>query len=178
MHPFVTAYQTVTVPALKEKFTYESEYTIPKVEKVVINMGIGDAGTNSGTVDQLANLIKKISGQAPIQTKARIAVSGFKIRQGMIVGMKVTLRGPRMYDFLQKFVNIALPRTRDFRGIPESSITANGSLHVGVKDSMIFPEVAQENTTHPLQVTIVAKTSSREEARAFYESLGFIFQNN
>jgi large subunit ribosomal protein L5 len=178
MHPFVKAYQAVTLPALKEKFSYESDYTIPKVEKVVINMGIGEAGTNSGTVDQLAGLIKKITGQAPIQTKARIAISGFKIRQGMIVGLKVTLRGERMNDFLQKFITIALPRTRDFRGIPASSITAQGSLHVGVKDSMIFPEVAQENVTHPMQVTLVAKTSSLEEARTFYESLGFIFQNN
>jgi len=178
MHEFIKTYQSATVPALKGSFTYDSTYAIPKIEKVVINLGIGEAGNNSGTVDQLAGLVKKITGQAPIQTKARIAVSGFKIRQGMIVGLKVTLRGERMYDFLQKFITVALPRTRDFRGIVPSSITASGSLHVGVKDSMIFPEVAQENITHPMQVTLVAKTSSQEEARALYESLGFIFQTN
>jgi len=178
MHPFVQTYQTVAVPALTKQFTYTSTYTIPKIEKVVINLGIGEAGNNSGTVEQIAGLVKKISGQNPIYTKARIAVSGFKIRQGMIVGMKVTLRGERMNDFLQKLTTIALPRTRDFRGLTPTSITADGSLHLGIKDSMIFPEVSQENSSHSLQVTLVAKTQSKEEARLLYESLGFIFQNN
>jgi large subunit ribosomal protein L5 len=178
MHPFVQHYQSAVVPTLKKQFEYASPYTMPKVEKVVVNLGIGEAGNNAGTVDQIAALVKKITGQAPIQTKARIAVSGFKIRQGMVVGLKVTLRGARMYDFLQKLTTVALPRTRDFRGLPASGITANGSLHIGIKDSMIFPEVAQETLSHPLQVTIVARTTSAEEARVFYESLGFIFQNN
>ncbi len=178
MHPFVQQYQSVAAPKLKEAFKYESPYTIPRIEKVVVNMGIGETANNSGALDQLIMILKKITGQTPIQTKARIAVSGFKIRQGMVVGLKVTLRGERMQDFLQKFTNVALPRTRDFRGIPVGSITADGSLHIGIKDSMIFPEVAQENTAHSMQVTLVAKTTSIEEARLLYQSLGFIFQNN
>ena len=178
MHPFLKQYQEVAVPKLKESFSYASSYTVPKVEKVVINVGIGDLQGNQGSIDQVAGLIKKISGQAPVVTKATKAVSGFKIRQGMVVGMKVTLRGERMQDFLQKLIVIALPRTRDFRGLNPKSITANGSLHLGIKDSMIFPEVAQENLSHSLQVTLVSKTKSLEEARTFYEALGFVFQGN
>jgi large subunit ribosomal protein L5 len=176
MHPFVKLYQDVAVPKLKENFSYASPYTIPKIEKVVVNVGLGDVLTNSGTVDQVAALLTKITGQKSVPTKARKAVAGFKIRQGMVVGLKTTLRGERMYDFLQKLSVIALPRSRDFRGLNVGGITPNGSLHIGIKDSMIFPEVAQENLTHPLQVTLVASTSSLEEAQALYEALGFVFQ--
>lgn len=178
MHPFIKQYQEVVVPALKQSFTYASLYTVPKIEKVVLNVGVGDLQGNQGSIDQVADLIKKITGQKPIETKARKAVSGFKIRQGMVVGLKVTVRGNRMNDFLQKFITITLPRTRDFRGINPKSITASGSLHVGIKDSMIFPEVAQETVSHPMQITLVAKTQSLEEARALYEALGFVFQSN
>lgn len=178
MHPFAEQYATVAVPKLKEQFSYASDYLVPKVEKVVINIGLGTIKEDDGAIANVKQMLKKITGQQPIETKARIAVSGFKIRQGMTVGLKVTLRGKRMQDFLQKFTAVALPRTRDFRGLPEGAITDNGSLHIGIKDSMIFPEVAQENTTHPLQVTVVAKTSSKDEARVLYESLGFIFQSN
>ncbi len=176
MHPFVKLYQDVAVPKLKENFSYASVYTIPKIEKVVVNVGLGDVLTNSGTVDQVAALITKITGQKPVPTKARKAVAGFKIRQGMVVGLKTTLRGERMNDFLQKLSVIALPRSRDFRGLNPGAITPNGSLHIGIKDSMIFPEVAQENLSHPLQVTLVASTSSLAEAQSLYESLGFVFQ--
>ncbi|CAN5199230.1 50S ribosomal protein L5 [soil metagenome] len=176
MHPFVKLYQDVAVPKLKENFSYASPYTIPKIEKVVVNVGLGDVLTNSGTVDQVAALLTKITGQKSVPTKARKAVAGFKIRQGMVVGLKTTLRGERMHDFLQKLSVIALPRSRDFRGLNPGAITPNGSLHIGIKDSMIFPEVAQENLSHPLQVTLVASTSSLEEAQALYEALGFVFQ--
>lgn len=178
MHPFLEQYTKVAIPKLSEQFSYSSPYRVPKVEKVVLNMGLGDIKDNDAAVEAAFNLLKKIAGQQPVKTKARIAVAGFKIRQGMVVGLKVTLRGKRMNDFLQKLVTVALPRTRDFRGLNAGGITANGSLHIGIKDSMIFPEVAQENTSHPLQVSIVAQTSSTEEARALYESLGFIFQTN
>lgn len=177
MHPFLQHYSTVTVPTLKKQFTYASDFLVPKVEKVVINVGLGDLKENQGSMDQVAALIAKIAGQKPVYTKATKAVAGFKIRIGMTVGLKVTLRGERMHDFLQKMIVISLPRTRDFRGLTPGAITASGSLHLGIKDSMIFPEVANENTSHPMQVTIVAKTSSKEEARALYESLGFVFQS-
>jgi large subunit ribosomal protein L5 len=176
MHPYIEHYTTKTVPALKAQFTYSSVYLVPKVTKVVINIGIGDIMTNGGTVDSVAAMLTKIAGQKPVRTKARTSVSGFKIRQGMEVGMKVTLRGERMQDFLHKLINVALPRTRDFRGLNPGAVTKDGSMHIGIKDSMIFPEVAQENTSHPMQITLVAKTASKEEARAFYESLGFVFQ--
>lgn len=177
MHPFLQQYKNVTVPTLKKQFEYSSEFLVPKVEKVVINVGLGDHKENQGSMDAIAALMAKIAGQRPIFTKARKAVAGFKIRIGMTVGLKVTLRGERMHDFMQKLIVVSLPRTRDFRGLPVNAITASGSLHIGIKDSMIFPEVANENTSHPLQVTIVAKTSSKEEARALYESLGFVFQS-
>lgn len=175
MSTFTQHYQEKVIPKLKEGFSYVSDYTLPKIEKVVINVGFGDLKENDQAIKQLQSLVAKISGQAPVLTKARTAVSGFKIRQGMDVGMKTTLRGKRMNDFLQKLITVALPRTRDFRGLPQTAITDHGSLHIGVKDSIIFPEVAQDVFQHSLQVTLVAKTKSREEARLFYESLGFVF---
>jgi large subunit ribosomal protein L5 len=174
MHPFIQQYTTVALPKLKELNTYASSYQIPKVTKVSVNAGIGDIATNGKAVDDVTNLLTQITGQKPIATKARIAIAGFKIRQNMIVGLKVTLRGVRMNDFLMKLSEIGLPRTRDFRGIPVTSITADGNLNIGLKDSMIFPE-ATEGVTHSLQVTIVSSAKTMEEARALYEGLGFVF---
>jgi len=176
IHPFITRYTKTVVPRLTESRAYVSPYTIPAVKKVVINCGLGDVLTNGKAVEEVAALLATVTGQKPIETKARKAIAGFKIRTGMVIGMKVTLRGDRMYDFLYKLTDVALPRTRDFRGIPASGITKNGTLNIGIRDTSIFPEVPYGATNHGLQVTVVSNATSEEEARTFYESVGFIFQ--
>jgi large subunit ribosomal protein L5 len=176
MHPFLTRYNQVSRPKLKEVGSYTSEYLVPRVTKVSINCGIGDLAGNQKTIDELANQLATITGQKPSITKARKAIAGFKIRENMVVGMRVTLRGERMQDFLTKLTDIALPRTRDFRGIPPTSVTAGGSLNVGIRDSAIFPEVSYGSLAHGLQVTVVSTATDMDEARTLFESLGFLFQ--
>lgn len=176
MHPFIKQYEEIAIPRLKQENEYASTYLIPKVEKITINVGLGDVIANQGQIDQVLGLITKITGQKPVYTKATKAIAGFKIRQGMNVGLKVTLRGVRMYDFAAKLLQIALPRTRDFRGIPVSSINKDGSLHIGIKDSMIFPEVANENFSHPLQITFTVKNSDQKQSRVLFDALGVAFQ--
>jgi large subunit ribosomal protein L5 len=178
MHPFLKQYNEVTVPKLTAAKKYDSIFLIPKVEKVVINAGSGSLTASGKNLDSLIATIVAISGQKPVVTKARKAISGFKIRQYMEVGMKTTIRGERMYDLISKMTQIALPRTRDFRGLKPTSITADGCLHIGIKDSMIFPEVSQDSAGQSLQITLVSTAKTLEEARLLYESLGFIFQSN
>lgn len=175
MHPFLTHYNTVVIPRLKEAKNYQSLFEVPRVSKVTLNIGIGDLAGNTKSIEEVSALLAQISGQKPVVTKARKAIAGFKLRQGMPVGLKVTLRSNRMHDFLSKLIQIALPRTRDFRGLKLSSITADGNLNLGIKDSAIFPELAQAGTAHGIQVTLVSNAASLEEARLFYESLGFVF---
>lgn len=177
MHPYLKQYNEVVVPKLVEKTSYASKFLIPKIEKVVLNVGIGSVVASGKPTDNVTNTLVAIAGQKPVVTKSRKAISGFKIRQGVEVGMKVTLRGTRMYDFITKLTQIALPRTRDFRGLKPTSITADGCLHIGIKDSMIFPEVSQDAAGQSLQVTLVSTARSQEEARLLFESLGFIFSN-
>lgn len=176
MNTYLNQYNTVVVPQLKAEKTYASEYLVPKVTKVIVNVGIGDVMTNGKAVEDVTDLIGRITGQKPVLTKARKAISSFKIRQGMTVGMKVTLRGKRMEDFLDKLIQIALPRTRDFRGLKPSGITADGNLNIGIKDSMIFPEAAQETTVHGIQITVVSTATTLEEAHTLFTGLGFVFQ--
>ena len=178
MHAFLTHYKEQVLPKLTAHKKYSSPYLIPKIEKVVLNIGVGSLQGNDKAIADAAATLTAISGQKPVITKARKAISGFKLRQGMDVGMKVTLRGERMHDFLIKLTQIALPRTRDFRGIKPSCIADNGSLHIGIKDSMIFPEVNQDATATGIQVTLSATSCSPEEARVLYEALGFVFQSN
>jgi len=175
MHPFLTQYNEVALPKLKEFKNYESTYQIPSVSKVSVNCGLGDVMTNDKQIEEVSKLIGLITGQKPVETKARKAISGFKIRQNMVIGLKVTLRGARMHDFLAKLTQIALPRTRDFRGLKPSAITADGNLNIGIKDSMIFPEAPQEAGNHGIQITVVSSATSMEEARLLFESLGFVF---
>jgi large subunit ribosomal protein L5 len=177
MHAYQKQYNTVAVPKLRETREYRSQYLVPKVSKVVINMGIGDHAAAGKNIDEVTSFLAAISGQKPVVTKARKAIAGFKIRQGMPIGARVTLRGRRMDDFLIKLLQVVLPRTRDFRGIKPGSIASNGSLNIGIKDSIVFPEVANGTFQHPLQVTLVLSPSaSPEEARVLYEALGFVFQ--
>ena len=175
MHPFLTTYNEISLPKLKEAKQYSSSFLVPKVSKVSINCGIGDLAGNDKAIEDVKTMLRAISGQEPAITKARKAIAGFKIRQYAVVGLKVTLRGERMHDFLTKFTQITLPRTRDFRGLKPTSITADGNLNVGIKDSMIFPESNQDIPGHSLQVTLVSNAASMEEARLLFETLGFVF---
>lgn len=176
MHPFLTTYTQNAVPRLKEFKSYASAYQIPRITKVVVNIGVGDCVGNSKALEDVVLLSTQITGQKPVQTKARKAIAGFKIRQAMVVGLKTTLRDERMNDFLAKLIQVVLPRTRDFRGLPVTSITADGNLNIGIRDSMIFPEVAQGGQSHGIQVTIVSNATSQEESRLLFESIGFVFQ--
>jgi large subunit ribosomal protein L5 len=140
---------------------------------------MGDLIAAGKNTDEVIEFIAAIAGQKPVLTKATKAIAGFKIRQGMTVGAKVTLRGKRMQDFLAKLIQVAIPRTRDFRGLKASSIAANGSMHLGIKDSMIFPEVAQGSFQHPMQISLVVTPAcTPDEARILFEALGFVFQSN
>lgn len=177
MHPLIARYNQVAVPKLKEVGSYSSTYLIPHITKTIINIGIGDLIGNSKGIEEVTRLLSDISGQKPVETKSRKAISGFKIRQNVVVGLKVTLRGRRMHDFLLKLIEITLPRTRDFRGLSPESVTGDGNLNVGIKDSMIFPEAPQDLKGHGLQVTIVSTAKSREESKTLYESMGFVFSN-
>ena len=177
MHPFTTLYNQTVLPKLKEGKAYSSTYLIPKVTKVTVNVGVGDCVGNSKALEDVISLVTDITGQKPVQTKARKAISGFKIRENMVVGLKTTLRGQMMNDFLIKFIEVVLPRTRDFRGLPITSVTADGNLNIGIKDSMIFPEVSQLTLSHGIQITVVSTAKTLEEARLLFESLGFVFQS-
>lgn len=178
MHPFSTRYTESVVPALTAGRQYPSTYLIPKVSKVVVNVGIGDLKENNKAIDDAAELLGRIVGQRPVRTKARKAIASFKIRQNMVVGLKVTLRGKRMEDFLYKFIEVALPRTRDFRGLKASGITSDGNLNVGIRDAMIFPEAGEDISQLGLQVTIVSNAASLEDATRLYKGLGFYFKTS
>lgn len=177
MHPYLSRYDEAVKPKLIAERPYASTYLIPKVSKVVLNVGLGDLLGNSKAIEEVGSLLSRISGQKPIETKARKAIAGFKIRQYQVIGMKVTLRGVRMYDFLTKLIEVTLPRTRDFRGLKASGITSDGNLNIGVKDSMIFPEAGEDLTLPGIQITIVSNARTMEESQLLYTSLGFVFQS-
>lgn len=148
---------------------------IPSISKVIVNVGVGRITKDSEKMKEVHESIIAITGQEPLKTKAKKSIAGFKIREGQQVGVKVTLRGARMWDFLTRFVGGSLPRVRDFQGVTLSSIDAQGNLNIGIKEHTVFPEIVAEYTKHifPLQVTIVPKTPSREAAEVMYRALGF-----
>lgn len=179
MHAYQKQYTTVALPKLTAEKQYASTYLVPKVDKVVLNMGIGDLVAAGKSVEEAANFLAAIAGQKAVVTKAGKAIAGFKIRKGMEVGLKVTLRGRRMQDFLTKLAQVVLPRTRDFRGLKPTAVSVNGSMHIGIKDSTVFPEVANSSFQHPLQVSLVVTPQcSAQEGRMLFEALGFVFQTN
>ena len=165
-------------PALKEKFGYKNILAIPRIEKVVVNIGTG-RGLQDAKFNEVAeSTLQRITGQRPVKTIAKKSISNFKIREGLVVGMMTTLRGPRMYDFLDKLVNITLPRIRDFRGISEKSVDPQGNLTIGFREHIAFPEIKSDEVEkiHGLQVTIVTSAKSRAEGLELFKLLGFPFQ--
>jgi large subunit ribosomal protein L5 len=150
---------------------------VPALEKIVINIGVGDAVSNSKLLDEAVEELTLISGQKPMVTRAKKSIAGFKLREGMPIGCKVTLRGERMYEFLDKLCNISLPRVRDFRGVPKNSFDGRGNYTLGVKEQFIFPEINFEQVTRVrgMDVVIVTTANTDEEARRLLQELGFPF---
>ena len=165
-------------PALLERFNYKNIYQVPRLVKVVINMGIGEGKDNPKVLDAAVNDLMQITGQRPVITRARKSVASFKLREGMPIGCKVTLRGVRMYDFLDKLFNVALPRVRDFRGISPHSFDGRGNFTIGVREQLIFPEIEYSKVEKILGMDIVIVTSAKtdEEARELLTMLGLPFR--
>lgn len=177
-------YKKVVIPEMKKRFNLKSIMAVPKIEKVVINTGIGRMVTTSKNpeeiIEKVAEQLKMITGLKPVICPARVSISSFKLRKGMPVGLKVTLRGKKMEDFIYKFINVVLPRIRDFWGIKDSNIDACGNLNYGLKDQTVFPEISKEQAgfTFGLEVTIVPNTRKREMAKELYRLLGFPLQDS
>ena len=171
-------YISEVTPSLIEKFNYTSVMQTPKVDKIVINMGVGDAVSNSKNLDKAVEELAIISGQKPIITKAKKSIAGFRLREGMPIGCKVTLRGERMYEFLDKLVSVSLPRVRDFHGISNKSFDGRGNYTLGVKEQLIFPEVDYDlvDKVRGMDIVIVTTANTDEEGRELLTQLGMPFQ--
>ncbi|MGI6585723.1 MAG: 50S ribosomal protein L5 [Gracilibacteraceae bacterium] len=167
-------YQNEVAPAMMQKFQYKSVMEIPRLEKVVINMGLGDTKDNAKGLDSAVSELGIIAGQKPVITKAKKSVAAFKVRQGMSVGAKVTLRGNKMYEFLDKLFNIALPRVRDFRGVSVNSFDGRGNYSLGIKEQLIFPEIEYDkiDKIRGMDIIFVTTAETDEEARELLRLLG------
>lgn len=171
-------YTTVVVPALMKEFEYSSVMQAPKLEKVVINMGIGDAIANSKALEEAVAELTQLAGQKPVITKAKKSIANFKLREGMDIGCKVTLRGVKMYEFLDKLMNVALPRVRDFRGVNANAFDGRGNYTLGVKEQLIFPEINFDkvNRVRGMDIVIVTSAKTNAEGRALLKGLGMPFE--
>jgi len=160
-------YRKDIIPALTKKFGYNNVMQVPKLEKVTINMGMGDAHMNAKSLDSALDDLATISGQKPVVTKAKKSVANFKVREGMKVGAKVTLRGDRMYEFLDRLMNVALPRVRDFRGISSKSFDGRGNFAMGLKEQLVFPEISYDSVDKVRGMDIVIVTTANTDEEAF-----------
>lgn len=171
-------YEEDAKKALKEKFGYTNNLQIPRLEKVVINMGVGEAVQNVKMLDSAVAELTKISGQKPVVTRAKKSIAGYKLREGMPIGAMVTLRGEKMYNFLQKLISVALPRIRDFRGVNDKSFDGRGNYSLGLKEQMLFPEIKYDDVdvTRGMDISIVTTAKTDEEAKALLAELGMPFR--
>ncbi|MCI4626469.1 MAG: 50S ribosomal protein L5 [Candidatus Magnetoovum sp. WYHC-5] len=171
-------YVKEVVPALKKAFAYGNIMQVPKLEKVVLNVGLGEALQDIKLLDAAKEELEKITGQKAVITKAKKSIAGFKLRQGMPIGCKVTLRGDRMYEFLDRFINIALPRIRDFKGVPHKSFDGKGNYSCGIREQYIFPEIDYEKVSmvHGLDVVVCTSAKTDEEGKALIKELGMPFK--
>lgn len=171
-------YTKEIAPKLIEKFQYKNKIEAPKVVKVVLNVGFGRFSKDKDYIKNVEQTLTRITGQRPVLTKARISVASFKVRQGMIIGAKVTLRGSKMYDFLEKLINVTFPRVRDFRGITNKGIDKTGNITIGFKENTAFPEVKAEELekVHGLEICIATTAKTKEEGLELFQLLGFPFQ--
>ncbi|MGB8508539.1 MAG: 50S ribosomal protein L5 [Pyrinomonadaceae bacterium] len=171
-------YSKEIAPALAKEFGITNPMAIPKVEKVVINMGLGEAVANAKIIDTAADELRVVAGQKPVTTKAKKSIAAFKLRQGMPIGSMVTLRGDRMYEFLDRLVSVALPRVRDFRGVSPKAFDGRGNYTLGVRDQLIFPEIDfnKVDKTRGMNISIVTTARNDEQARALLKALGMPFR--
>ena len=171
-------YQSEIAPELMKEFGYENAMQVPRLVKVTVNIGLGEAVTNAKALDAATADLAAITGQKPVITRAKKSISNFKIREGMPIGVMVTLRGERMYEFLDRFLSVALPRIRDFQGAPANAFDGRGNYSMGIREQLIFPEIEYDkiDRIRGMQVTIVTTAKTDEEARRFLQLLGFPFQ--
>ena len=178
MNQLKQTYREEVIPSLTKKFNYKSVMEVPTVEKIVINMGVGDAVQNSKALDNAVEELSLISGQKPVVTRAKKSIAGFRLREGMPIGAKVTLRGPRMYEFLQKLVSVSLPRVRDFRGVSNTSFERRGKYALGIKEQLILPEIDYDkvDSIKGLDIIVVTTAQTDEEAKEFLGLMGMPFK--
>ena len=172
-------YTKEIVPALREEFSFKNTMEVPRVTKVIVNMGVGEAKTDAKAIDGAVRDLTAITGQKPIITRARRSIAGFKLREGMIIGAKVTLRGERMYEFMDRLLSLALPRVRDFKGLPKK-FDGDGNYTLGLTEQLVFPEVDYDSVdkTRGMNITIVTTASRDDEARSLLTRMGFPFRKD
>jgi len=172
-------YEQEVIPLLMKEFGYKNKYQVPRMEKIIVNVGMGEAIQNIKFLDGAIKELGQITGQRPIVTKAKKSIAGFKLREGMPIGCKVTLRGQRLYEFFDRLTHVALPRIRDFRGVSEKSFDGRGNFTLGIKEQLIFPEIKYDEVamSHGMDITIVTTANSDHEARALLKNLGIPFRS-
>jgi large subunit ribosomal protein L5 len=175
-----TVYQETIVPKLKEQFGYTNIHQVPKVTKIVVNRGLGEASQNAKALESSLKELSIITGQKPVVTRAKKAIAGFKVRKGMPVGVMVTLRGERMYAFLDRVISLALPRIRDFRGVSSKSFDGRGNYSLGVREQLIFPEIDYDtiDQIRGMDISIITSANTDEEGRALLKEMGMPFRSN
>ena len=171
-------YTTQIVPALMEKYHYASVMQVPHIEKIVINVGVGDATSNAKLLDDSVAELAQITGQKPVITRAKKSIASFKLREGQAIGCKVTLRGERMYNFLDKLISVSLPRVRDFRGLSPKAYDGRGNYTIGIKEQLVFPEIEFDDVVkvRGMDIVLVTTANTNEEAHALLEELGIPFR--
>lgn len=179
MSNFKKLYDETIVPTLTKDFSYKTKMQVPKLEKIVINMGVGEGSKDSKFIEAAVKDLEIIAGQKPVVTKARKSIAGFKLREGQAVGAKVTLRGENMYYFFEKLVKVALPRVRDFRGISKTAFDGKGNYTLGIKEQLIFPEIEYDNVlkVRGMDIVFVTSAKSNHEAEALLRAFGMPFKN-
>lgn len=171
-------YKETVTPSLMKKFNYKSVMEVPYIDKIVINMGIGEAIANPKILDEAVAELTQITGQKPVVTRAKKSIANFKLREGMPIGCKVTLRAEKMYDFLDKLMNISLPRVRDFRGVSDTSFDGRGNYTLGIKEQLIFPEIDYDkvNKVRGMDIVVVTTAKTNDEAKALLSEMGMPFK--
>lgn len=178
--PLKTIYQNTIVPKLTEQFKYTNIHQVPRVVKVTVNRGLGEASQDSKALESSLKELATIAGQKPVVTRAKKSIAGFKVREGMPVGVMVTLRSARMYSFLERLINLALPRIRDFRGVSPNSFDGRGNYTLGIREQLIFPEIEYDSIDRirGMDITIVTSANTDEEGRALLKEMGMPFRTN
>ena len=178
MNKMLERYQNEAVPAMKKAFNYKNVMQIPRIQKIVVNIGVGEALENAKALEYAVADLTTVTGQKPIQTKARVSIANFKLREGRIIGTKVTLRGPRMWDFLDRLVNVTLPRVRDFRGVSANAFDGRGNYTLGLKDQLVFPEINFSKVEKPkgMSITFVTSAKNNQDSMALLTRLGIPFR--